>query len=73
MRYEPYLSPMRFRAWLAASEAEIPSSERSTASLPPSRSPRSSRAPGMHMGHDLLYAVTVAIALLATLLLYSLR
>jgi hypothetical protein len=33
-------------------------------SLPPS-----SRLPGMHLGHDLLLALTTALALFATLLL----
>jgi hypothetical protein len=33
--------------------------------------PRVSRSPGMHVGHDLLLAVTIAVGLLATLLLYS--
>lgn len=32
---------------------------------------RSTRAPGMHLGHDLLLAVTIAAVLLVTLLLYS--
>jgi hypothetical protein len=31
--------------------------------------PPSSRSPGMHLGHDLLLAMTLALALLATLLL----
>lgn len=45
--------------WVSPSETVRPN-------LPPSERtsvvPRSSRAPGMHMGHDLLLAVTMAIA-----------
>jgi hypothetical protein len=33
--------------------------------------PRPSRAPGMHAGHDLLLALTLAVALGATLCLYA--
>ncbi|HVJ91253.1 MAG TPA: hypothetical protein VM580_15725 [Labilithrix sp.] len=31
--------------------------------------PRSTRLPGMHLGHEVLLAMTLAVALLATLLL----
>jgi hypothetical protein len=33
--------------------------------------PPASRAPGMHTGHDLLLALTLAVALGATLCLYA--
>jgi hypothetical protein len=33
--------------------------------------PPSSRSPGMHLGHDLLLAMSIAVALLATVLLYK--
>jgi len=55
-----------------ASEALEPASDVDDAALEGrGRAPLSTRSPGMHLGHDLLLAVMIAVGLLATLLLYA--
>jgi hypothetical protein len=42
-----------------------------SSSSPSGRVSRPSRSPGMHFGHELLLAVTMAVALLATLIFHT--
>ena len=57
----------------SASDDHAPASDLLEGSSPGRRRDGPPRSPGMHLGHDLLHALTFAVALFATLLLNAIH